>query len=66
MNILFEPHVTAVLDVDVQATKIGHVKLAKIWLKHISFPYFQKDDDWNSRQKERREKMGILYKEEGR
>lgn len=64
MNILFEPHVTAVLDVDVQAIEIGHVKLAKIWLKHVSFPWLPKDDDdLNSRQKERREKMGILYKE---
>lgn len=63
MNELFQEHMTAVLEVDMQAIEIGFVKLAKVWFKNVSFPRLPLDDgDLNSRQKERRERLGILYK----
>ena len=63
MNILFQPHMTASLIIDYQAIEIGFVKLAKLWFVGVLFPPLpDDDDDLNSRQRERREQISVLYK----
>jgi len=63
VQIRFEPHMVTALEVDVQSVDIGHVNLAKFWLKYVIFPWLPKDDDDLSlRQRERREKILVLYR----
>lgn len=64
LELLFEPHMLAVLVVEVQSLEHDGNKLAKLWIKHVRIPFLYSDEDLNEAQKRRYDKISILYKKE--